>query len=239
MILLAAGVFLASHSPSAAEGFDETAWRAKVLGAEPAKLRGANIENGLFLNPWMPMENVGFSSMIKWRLSRKAEYTAEEKKHLPAILNNAPRRIAALNGGDFILWVGHASFLVRTGGEYWLTDPVFSKRALLPARKTPPGMSAPEVNGLGGKLNVIISHNHYDHLDSSSIKALRDDARYFVPKGLGEFVRSLGKKDVVEMDWWEERDLGGGNRMVCLPMQHWSLRIGQGRNTTLWASFLI
>ncbi len=41
------------------------------------------------------------------------------------------------------------------------------------------------------------------------------------------------------MDWWEERDLGGGRKMVCLPMQHWSLRIGQGRNTTLWASFLI
>jgi N-acyl-phosphatidylethanolamine-hydrolysing phospholipase D len=187
VIILAAGVFLVSHSLSGAEGFDEAAWRAKVLGVEPAKLRGSNIENGRFLNPWMPMEHAGFSRMIKWRLSRKAGYTDEEKKHLPVILNGAPRRIAALNGVDFILWVGHASFLIRSGGEYWLTDPVFSKRALLPARKTPPGMSAREVNELGGKLNVVISHNHYDHLDSSSIKALRNDARFFVPKGLGEF----------------------------------------------------
>lgn len=239
VIILAAGVFLASHSPPGAEGFDEAAWRAKVLGAEPAKLRGPNIENGRFLNPWMPMEHAGFSRMIKWRLTRKAEYSDEEKKHLPVIQNGAPRRIAALNGNDFILWVGHASFLIHSGGEYWLTDPVFSKRAALPARKTPPGMSAREVNDLGGRLNVVISHNHFDHLDSASIRDLRDDARFFVPKGLGGYIRSLGKKDVVEMDWWEERDLGGGRKMVCLPMQHWSLRIGQGRNTTLWASFLI
>ena len=237
--LLSVIVMSVPPCPLAAEEFDEAAWRGRVLGVEPSGLYGPNSANGRFLNPWMPMEHAGFSRMIKWRLSRKAEYTDEERKHLPAIQNGASRRIAALNGEDFILWVGHASFLIRTGGEYWLTDPVFSKRALLPARKTPPGMSAREVNGLGGKLNVIISHNHYDHLDVASVRELRDDARFFVPKGLGEFIRSLGKKDVVEMDWWEERDLGGGKKMVCLPMQHWSLRIGQGRNTTLWASFLI
>lgn len=239
VIPLALCGLLAVSAPPEAEKFDEKAWRSKVLGVEPALLSAPNIENGRYLNPWMPMEHAGFSRMIKWRLTRKAEYTDEEKTHLPAVLNDAPGRIAGLNGGDFILWIGHASFLIRAGGEYWLTDPIFSKRALLPARMTPPGMTAREVNELGGKLNVVISHNHYDHLDSASIRELREDARFFVPKGLGDYVRSLGKKDVVEMDWWEERDLGGGRKMVCLPMQHWSLRMGQGRNTTLWASFLI
>lgn len=129
---------------------------------------------------------------------------------------------------------------MRLNGEYWLTDPIFSDRALLPKRQTPPAINAADLKKLGsGKLNVVVSHNHYDHLDRKSIEALPGDARYYVPLGLKRFFTDLGKQDVVEMDWWQKNTHGRGVEVICLPMQHWSRRIGQAVNETLWASFLI
>ena len=116
---------------------------------------------------------------------------------------------------------------------------MFSDRALLPKRHTPPGLSLSEVNALKGRLNIVISHNHYDHFDKASLAALPEDARVFVPLGLGASVAATGKKKVAEMDWWQTLDFGNGTMLVCLPAQHWSRRISQGTNETLWASYLL
>ena len=140
---------------------------------------------------------------------------------------------------DFIAWIGHASFLIRINGEYWITDPIFSERALLPKRKTPPGLSLSEFAALPGKKNVLISHSHYDHLDSESIRRLPADTRVYVPLGLKALMNDLGKEDVVEMDWWQAVSCGDHCQVVCLPAQHWSRRITQNTDTTLWASFLL
>ncbi len=222
--------------------FDERAWREKVKAADPSALRAVHERDGRYFNPWMPMEDLGgFSRFLRWKFSSNNSYTDEERIHLPAVLPDATGRIRALPADqDFILWIGHASFLMRIGGEIWLTDPMFSERALLPRRRTPPALSAEGIRQLGAKrINVVISHNHYDHLDRESLLALPDDTRIFVPLGLKDFVRGLGKPQVFEMDWWQTIDCGNGVRLVCLPMQHWSRRICQGRNRTLWASFLI
>jgi len=73
ILLIAICGLLAASAPSGREKFDEKTWRLKVLGVDSALLHAPNIENGRYLNPWMPMEHAGFSKMIKWRLSRKAE----------------------------------------------------------------------------------------------------------------------------------------------------------------------
>ena len=79
----------------------------------------------------------------------------------------------------------------------------------------------------------MISHSHYDHLDNESISRLPDDTRFYVPLGLKALMNDLGKRDVVEMDWWQAVSCGDRCQVVCLPLQHWSRRIGQDRHHPL------
>jgi len=172
-------------------------------------------------------------------LFKKTVYTEEEKSFKATVIPDLADRIAALPEDDFITWIGHATFLIRLQGEYWLTDPMFSERALLPKRVSPPAMPVEDLKTLNGRLNVLISHSHYDHLDVDSLRALPEGTRVFVPPGLKAFVSSVFPGEIRELDWWENLDLEGGVKLVSLPAQHWSRRIGQSTNSTLWASFLI
>jgi len=217
--------------------FDEQKWRAQVESADPALLYAPHLEDGRYFNPWMPMKK-GFRDFLRWQLSEKTPYSPGEEKDVPAVLSNLPERIRS-TPGDFIAWIGHATFLIRIGDEFWITDPIFSERALLPKRKTPPGLSLDEFAALPGKKSVLISHSHYDHLDSESIRRLPPETRLYVPLGLKALMNDLGKQDVVEMDWWQAVSCGDQCQVVCLPAQHWSRRITQKTDTTLWASFLL
>jgi L-ascorbate metabolism protein UlaG (beta-lactamase superfamily) len=219
--------------------FDESAWHDRVTATDPKNLYAPHENDGIFFNPWMPMEEKSIGTLLRWRLAPAKDYTETEKTYLPPVVPDAVARIRATENKDFIFWVGHGTFFMRINGQYWLTDPMFSDRALLPKRKTPPGITIHEILAITDQVNCIISHNHYDHLDENSIRALPDTTRFFVPKGVKNFITDLGKPHVTEMDWWESVDLEDGTRLLCTPMQHWSRRIGQGFNTTLWASYLI
>jgi N-acyl-phosphatidylethanolamine-hydrolysing phospholipase D len=219
--------------------FDEVKWRQEVQSADASLLYAPHFKEDTFFNPWMPMEERGFFTFLQWVFSKKGDYTDEEERYRPNIVADLKERIRSYPQGDFIVWIGHAAFLIRINGEYWVTDPMFSKRALLPGRKTPPGITIDDLKSLGGKINVIVSHNHYDHLDSNSMVALPDDSRVFAPRGLKGYIEAMNKKEVQEMDWWQSADCGNGVTLICLPAQHWSRRIFQGRNTTLWASYLL
>jgi L-ascorbate metabolism protein UlaG (beta-lactamase superfamily) len=237
--LVSALVFMVLSCDSVSEPFEEGEWRMQVLKADPAMLRAPHFRDGRYFNPWLPMEERAFGSYLIMRLfGKQAGYTEEEKKHLPGILPDAAKRMRDKQG-DFILWIGHATFLIRLSGEYWLTDPVFSNRVLVPTRKTPPAITAQDLAGLDGPLNVVISHDHYDHLDESSIQTMPPGTHFYVPLGLGGLVREYGGRNVIEMDWWEEAETDGGTRLTSLPAQHWSRRVTQSRNSTLWASFMI
>lgn len=239
ILLAAALVFTALSCACGNEHFDEQEWRTQVLKQDPAKLRAPHFRDGKYFNPWLPMEHRGFGSYLIMRLfGKKAAYMEDEEKHLPAVLPDAVKRMREIKS-DFILWIGHATFLIRLDREYWLTDPVFSNRVLVPTRKTPPAITARDLAGLDGPLNVVISHNHYDHLDEKSIEAMPPGTRFFVPLGLGELVRKFGGSNIVEMDWWEEAETPSGTRLTCLPAQHWSRRVTQSVNSTLWATFMI
>ena len=221
--------------------FDEAAWREKVLAADPADLYAPNHDGNTFFNPWMPIEKRGFFTFLRWRLSPRMSFTDEEWQYLPDVIGDSVPRIKAAGDADFIFWVGHGTFFMRIGGRYWLTDPIFTARAVIPKRKTPPGISIDEMLSVTGNetIHVLISHNHYDHLDVKSIQALPDDTRFYVPLGIKDIIERQGKAHVVEMNWWDSLELEDGTRLICTPMQHWSLRFGHGLNTTLWASFLI
>jgi L-ascorbate metabolism protein UlaG (beta-lactamase superfamily) len=220
--------------------FSEEQWHAEVAEIDTAKLYAPHFMNGEYFNPWLPMTDKNMLSVFEWKFSKRENtYTDEEKQFMPRVVPDPLGRIKALGGGDFILWVGHNTFLMRINGDWWITDPIFSDRALLPKRKTPPGMSLDDLAKAAPKLNVVISHNHYDHLDEASIKKLPAATRIYSPLGLKKYFEKLGRKGAVELDWWQEIDCGNGARLVCLPAQHWSKRISQPFNSTLWASFML
>jgi L-ascorbate metabolism protein UlaG (beta-lactamase superfamily) len=238
VILFVCPIFLSTCIYNAPP-FDEAKWRNDTSHQDSSMLYAPHFKDGKFFNPWMPMDRSGLGRVLKWKLTKKDEYTDEEKSFKPGLVPDLRKRIEGLGGEDFIAWIGHSTFLIRINGEYWLTDPIFSERALLPKRKFPPAISLEEMTALDGKLNVIISHNHYDHYDKPSISGLPGDTSVYVPLGLKKSVEGLNKHNVTEMDWWQTIDLGNGSKIVCLPTQHWSRRISQGIDTTLWASFLL
>ncbi len=219
--------------------FDEDAWQREVEDRRVEMLYAPHFKDGAYFNPWMPMEADRFRSFLKWRFSKKAVYTDKECTFLPGVLTDLSGRIQKKARSDTIAWVGHATFLIHTAGVTWLTDPMLSQRALLPKRVTQPALRKDDLKGISGPLNVLISHNHYDHLDKDTIRSLPDHARIFVPPGLKETLRSFFDGEIQELDWWERVELGDGVQLVSLPAQHWSRRIGQDFNTTLWASYLL
>lgn len=219
--------------------FDEEAWRLRVEEQDRAKLYAAHEKDGRYFNPWMVQDKGRFGQFLKWRLTRSTAYTDEEESYLPGFEPDLLQRLKNIPAEkDLLVWIGHATFLIRLSGSYWLTDPILSERALLPKRRTPPALTLGELGELDGPLTVVISHNHYDHLDKRTLEALPVQTRFIVPLGLGELVSSLHDGEVTEIDWWQE--VRSGQTLVTgLPAQHWSRRIGQGHNRTLWASYML
>jgi N-acyl-phosphatidylethanolamine-hydrolysing phospholipase D len=237
--LLSACAFLTLGSCFHQPAFDERAWRQTVTARDPDSVYGPHKEDDHYFNPWLPMEEHGFKELVRWRLSEKQAYDAEERTYLPKVIPNLKTRIEAMGDGDFIAWIGHATFLIRINGQYWLTDPIFSERALLPKRKTPPAISLADLRALAPEVNVLLSHDHYDHFDKKSIRGMPPHAKAYVPPGLGLALKGLGIRDVKELDWWQTLDCGDSITLVSLPAQHWSRRLGSSVNSSLWASYLL
>jgi len=237
-LFLSLALVLISCTSKDKDTFSEETWSTAVKNTNTQDLYAPHQEGDQFFAPWMKMKDKNFLDVLGWKLFSKTNYTQEEQEFLPQVLENTAQRLARTQG-DFILWIGHNTFLIRVGQAYWLTDPIFSKRALFPARVTPPALTLDQINRLVKAPNILISHNHYDHLDRSSMEALPEDSAVFVPKGLAGYVKKMNKPGTREMDWWEEIDLGHGTRLVCLPAQHWSMRMNQGQNKSLWAAWLL
>ncbi len=143
-----------------------------------------------------------------------------------------------------VTWIGHATVLIQHRGVNVLSDPMFSKFASPlsfagPKRITEPAVSLEDLPPIHA---VVISHDHYDHLDTRTIKALGNAPKYFVPLGVKRwFVRKgIDAERVIEMDWWDEEVLTVGEESVTItatPSQHFSGRTLTDRNKTLWAAW--
>jgi N-acyl-phosphatidylethanolamine-hydrolysing phospholipase D len=145
-----------------------------------------------------------------------------------------------------ITWVGHASFLLQLPGLNILTDPVWSKRASpVSFLGTPRFVPAvPSLDALPPIHAVLLSHDHYDHLDRPTVRALRkrfgDTLTWFTPLGYRSWFARLGVHSVVELDWWESADAPGERfQVTATPARHWSRRTPWDTNTRLWCSWVI
>ncbi|TDC20948.1 hypothetical protein E1265_19600 [Streptomyces sp. 8K308] len=168
------------------------------------------------------------------RPSAAALREASALPYRPAPLPAADARTVALT------WAGHASWVIRIGGLTVLTDPVWSRRILAtPPRLTPVGVAWEDLPPIDA---VLISHNHYDHLDAPTLKRLPRETALFVPAGLGAWCRRRGFRRTTELDWWEAAELpapGGAVRLDFVPAHHWSKRTLTDTCRTLWGGWLL
>jgi N-acyl-phosphatidylethanolamine-hydrolysing phospholipase D len=203
--------------------------------------------------PGSPPQTAGPSDFVPFFLRRAADGppAVPEGHVVPA--GDARARLAAA-GPESLTWLGHACFLVRTGGFTILTDPFLSDYAspvsgLGPKRYVPPGLAIEDLPPIDA---VVVSHNHYDHLDDRSVREISLKAKRggsgapaaVVPSGLGSFFRSRGYSDVRELEWGEGTFLRKSSSssplsLSSLPCIHFSGRTPFDRNATLWCSWKI
>ncbi len=183
-------------------------------------------------------KNMRLSNMIEWFKSRKhgvpEEMLPEVKPDITGFSKTSPH--------IKIIWFGHSSILMNMSGKMILIDPVFSESAspfsFMVKRFQKPVL---ELSGLPEIDYVVISHDHYDHLDMNTVKYFKDKrAEFIVPYGVGAHLRGWGidNRRVTELGWWENSKKGGVD-FIAVPAQHFSGRSFTQRDRTLWASWVI
>ena len=210
------------------------------------------LESGRYANPphWN-FTSKGFADVLKWKSgggppARPSDQEIREVTgyQQPDLTAWASPRVGTLQH----TWLGHASYLVQLGGASFLFDPVFSSRCS-PVQLVGPKRALPTpatIDQLPTIDAVFISHNHYDHLDHTSVEALarRGVGKWFVPAGLGAWFKAevhprIDHADIVELSWWEEGTLGENMRVMYTPAKHWTTRGIMDKNKSLWGSWAI
>lgn len=218
------------------------AWSA--MGARPSGARLARMKaspeyaDGHFVNA-LPVVNADFWSMMQ-RWVKGAEGSAPATPP-PIVKRGAADFATPPSSGLRITWFGHSSMLVEIDGHRVLTDPVWSERCSPSRFIGPKRFFAPPmpIEALPALDVVVLSHDHYDHLDRSTILALEARApRYAVPLGVGAHLEHWGvpAARIAELDWWEETTVGGV-RLVATPARHFSGRGLADAEATLWAGW--
>ena len=179
-----------------------------------------------------------FADFSRWQRTRQPQewprwIENRARPSLPAAL--APDAAA-------LTFVNHITFLVQLDGLNVLTDPVYSERvspfrAVGPRRVRAPGLAFEALPRID---LVLVSHNHYDHLDLDTLRRLAAThaPRFVTGLGNAAFLRDHGVPDVVELDWWQST-AQGGTLVTFTPAQHWSGRGLRGRNRTLWGGLML
>lgn len=160
----------------------------------------------------------------------------------PRVVEKADAPRERVQGSELdITFINHATFLIQTAGLNILTDPVWSHRVspftwLGPRRYVDPGLSIDQLPEID---IILLSHNHYDHLDLTAWRQIyaRMSPQVYTPLGNRAFLLSRGYKNIDEMDWWESLPLNGDLNLHCTPAQHFSGRGLFDRNRTLWSGF--
>jgi L-ascorbate metabolism protein UlaG (beta-lactamase superfamily) len=190
-----------------------------------------------FFNPGVPPSSRSLLQVARWRLrgERTAWPTALSDPAVAPPPETVPARRVA------ITFINHASFLIRTSDALVLTDPIFSLRCSPvswagPKRVRPPGISLAD---LPRPDVVLLSHNHYDHMDLPTLREIQHRYAPAFVTTLGN-ARALVRLGIVatELDWWDEITLGNVS-ITATPARHFSARTPFDRNRTLWAGFMI
>jgi L-ascorbate metabolism protein UlaG (beta-lactamase superfamily) len=222
----------------------------KAQGLRKERIQGSpNFkENGVVKNivPIPSMERPFSPSSMGPMLKATTEYLKPGVERIPKvappILKPDSALIAQRQPGLHVTWLGHSTMLVSIDGALFLTDPVFSNRVSPvswsgPARFHKPPLSLEELPPLDG---VVLSHDHYDHLDKAAVFELaKMGLTFYVPLGVGNHLATWGfpPEQVVELDWWESVEVNGVE-LHAAPARHFSGRGIPGTgNRTLWASW--
>jgi L-ascorbate metabolism protein UlaG (beta-lactamase superfamily) len=192
-----------------------------------------------FYNPGKPMDKT-FVDVLKWYVTRERQPWPEYSE-LP-VTDKPPQQVE----GDRlrVAFVGHVTMLIQTQGLNILTDPVWSDRVspfswIGPKRVHPPGIRFEDLPPID---LVLISHNHYDHLDLDSVERLwqRDHPLIITPLGNDTLIRErIPNAQVDARDWGEQVVVAKGLTVQLEPMHHWSARSPWDRNRALWAAFVL
>ena len=180
-------------------------------------------------------------SVWKWAVSRpKSDW--KERPNL--VLSTAPPQ--RVEGTELrVTFVNHATVLIQTQGLNIVTDPVWAQRLSLfthlrvgPKRFREPGISFEQLPPIDV---VLISHNHYDHMDIETLKTLQERWHPKIYTGLGNarYLRRYGIAQSTDMDWWDDVQLSPLVKLVCVPAQHFSSRAISDRDATLWCGFVL
>lgn len=200
-----------------------------------------------FKNLYIEEPNKSFFSFLRLRLFGDEPWADHEKTAslVPFQMLQLDRVLAPPKDQMQISWLGHSTFLIQHNGINVLTDPIFSNRASPiswggPKRYTP---HVVDYSALPPIDYVVISHNHYDHLDKTAVRLLGSGPEYLVPLGLAEWFIEQGIHEdrVRQFDWWQVFSTGDATpiKVTAQPSQHWSARGLFDRRATLWASWRI
>ena len=182
-----------------------------------------------------PYQLKTFKDTLKWMFNRhRAQWPAHvQNTHQPSL--NAPQQ-----GEIKLTYVNHATVLIQTPQLTVLTDPIWSKRTspyswIGPKRVRPPGVAFDQLPPIDV---VVISHNHYDHLDLKTLQRLNQKfaPMFIVPLGVDTLLREYGIQHVVALDWWQAATIKQAV-ITFMPTQHWSARGISDRFATLWGSY--
>ncbi|GBU16271.1 membrane protein [Methylobacterium sp.] len=178
-------------------------------------------------------------AVARWQLSRGGE-AWPKRFPSPFPADTPPERVEGLR----VVLIGHASYLVQVAGRNILIDPVFSRRASPvafagPKRVNPPGIALTDLPPIDA---VLITHNHYDHLDGPSMARIWTDHQPLIVAPLGNDAILKGYDDSMHVetrDWGGSCDLGGGLTVHLTPANHWSARGVNDRRMALWCAFVV
>lgn len=182
----------------------------------------------------------GFFDVMKWYLNRDQG----EWREIPeSEVSFAQKPASEVTNSLVITYVNHSTFLIQVDGLNILTDPVWSDRVSPfsfagPKRMRPPGLKFEDLPKID---LVVLSHNHYDHLDISTLKELnrKFEPLFAVPLGVDLFLNNEGISNTVSMDWWEDHGASEQVTINFVPAQHFSARGTFDRDKTLWGGYVL
>ncbi len=190
-----------------------------------------------YFNPDAPQAR-GFLDVLRWKLTSRPEpsprFVADvEQSKPPSRVEGRELRVTLIN---------HSTVLLQQDGSHILTDPIFSERAsplasIGPRRRRMPGVRWEDLPRID---TVLLSHNHYDHLDLATLRRLANggQSQFIVPAGVARLLRSRSIGPVHELDWGESLPLAQAT-IHCVPALHFSARGIFDRNRTLWCGYMI
>ena len=190
--------------------------------------------------------NRGAGALLKWKLGLgprepPALRPDEIPPYKPDVVEPDLNRIKNPGPDQIqITWVGHSTFLIQMDGVNILTDPIFNDRSSPFSfggikRLAPPGIRFEDLPPIHV---ILISHNHYDHLDKHTIERLGNKPKYFIPLGLTAWFKKRKIDFPIELDWWQSA-LMPGLKFHSVPAQHFSGRSPFDQNKTLWSGWVV